>query len=113
MKDQIPDKKTKRTGYIEGYFGRQLNWAERRGILEHLSSLNMNTYLYAPKEDPYHRVQWRHPYPEEWRQNLEAFTRRARDLAIEVIPALAPGLTYDYLNETGLQVSAGKVQILF
>jgi hyaluronoglucosaminidase len=54
------------TGYIEGYFGRTLTWPQRRGIIDQLARLGMNRYLYAPKEDPYHRVRWKESYPAEW-----------------------------------------------
>ena len=53
------------TGYAEGFYGRLLSWAERARILATLQSLGMNTYYYAPKEDPWHRFDWRTPYPAE------------------------------------------------
>ncbi|MBI9104499.1 MAG: beta-N-acetylglucosaminidase domain-containing protein [Spirochaetales bacterium] len=103
----------KKTGYIEGYFGRQLSWEERHGILEHLAHLKMNTYLYAPKEDPYHRVEWKKPYPDEWKKELSDFSRAGRDLGVQVIPSLGPGLSYDYLSEEDYRILLEKFRLYF
>ncbi len=103
----------KRTGYIEGYFGRILSHEQRIGILEHLSLLNMNTYLYAPKEDPYHRVQWKVPYPASEQRVLEELASKGRSLDIDVVPALAPGLSYDYLSDEHYAILLGKFERYF
>ena len=39
-------------GYIEGYYGRLLNWTDRLNLLDRLGELNINFYIYGPKEDP-------------------------------------------------------------
>ena len=49
-------------GYIEGYYGRLLDWDDRTRLLHRLSSLGLNAYLYAPKEDECHRFEWRRPW---------------------------------------------------
>jgi hyaluronoglucosaminidase len=39
----------------------------RKRLLAFGASRGMNAYLYAPKDDPYHREKWRDPYPDrEW-----------------------------------------------
>ena len=53
-------------GYIEGYYGKLLKWKERRRIVKKLFENSMNAYFYAPKEDVYHRKNWRLEYPKEW-----------------------------------------------
>ena len=32
---------------------------ERDAILSHIEFENLNTYFYCPKEDPYHRLDWK------------------------------------------------------
>ena len=54
------------TGYIEGYYGKLLNWEDRKLIINSLQKNNMNTYFYAPKEDMYHRLNWRKKYNENF-----------------------------------------------
>jgi hyaluronoglucosaminidase len=83
-------------GYIEGYYGRILSWEDRGAILSHMERLSLNTYLYAPKEDPFHRIEWRKPYPDSWVRSFQDFTAAARKKHVSVIPSLAPGLSFDY-----------------
>ena len=49
-------------GYIEGYYGAILSWKDRKAILNLLPKLNLNSYLYCPKEDAKHRIQWKLDY---------------------------------------------------
>jgi len=83
-------------GYIEGYYGRMLSWNERAGILDTLRILRLNTYLYAPKEDPYHRREWKTPYPAAWLRAFARFAAAGRRAGVAVVPAVAPGLSFDY-----------------
>jgi protein O-GlcNAcase/histone acetyltransferase len=83
-------------GYIEGYYGKLLSFADRGRILKQLNQLGMNSYFYAPKDDPYHRFHWRQPYPEAWWLEWHDFIAAARDLGITVIAGLAPGLDLNF-----------------
>ncbi|MEC8128125.1 MAG: beta-N-acetylglucosaminidase domain-containing protein [Pseudomonadota bacterium] len=82
-------------GYIEGYYGRLLGWDDRARILDRLHDLGMNAYLYAPKEDLFHRVHWRRPWNPDWIAGFEEFCGTARRLGIAVLGGIAPGLDYD------------------
>lgn len=103
----------KYSGYIEGYYGRELTWEQRFAMLNHLHSLSMNTFLYAPKEDPYHRIQWKKSYPVSWQKILKQFAAAGRRKNIEVIPALAPGLYYDYLSDKDYNLLLKKFHAYF
>ncbi len=107
------EKKQLISGYIEGYFGRELTWPQRKDVISHLHRLGMNSYLYAPKEDPYHRVKWKTQYPEEWRQELEQLYAFGEKKGVGVIPALAPGLSYDYLADSDYQILLDKFKVYF
>ena len=82
-------------GYIEGYYGRLLDWQDRHRIIARLGALGMNAYLYAPKEDPHHRVKWRDAWPEDWIADFTAMCRAASDHGVAVLAGIAPGLDYD------------------
>ena len=72
--DNLPQKLK---GYIEGFYGHLLGWDDRFRLLDKLASLSMNAYLYAPKDDPCHRFQWRVDYDLDWRAGFVQFCNNA------------------------------------
>lgn len=50
-------------GTIEGFYGSPWTHAERLDQFAFYGAVKANTYIYAPKDDPYHRDRWREPYP--------------------------------------------------
>jgi hypothetical protein len=85
-----------RRGYIEGYYGRLLDWPQRHDLLTVLEREGMNGYVYAPKEDPAHRFQWRQNWSQHWWQEFRSFTKDAKKKGITVIAGIAPGLDFDF-----------------
>lgn len=59
-------------GFIEGFYGIPWSNQERMALMEFGSQFKMNTYLFAPKDDPYHNEKWREPYPQDMLAELEA-----------------------------------------
>ena len=85
-------------GYIEGYYGRLLSFEERHQLLSTLHDLSMDSYLYAPKEDVFHRFDWRRPYPKDWCANFASFCAVARSKHIRILAGIAPGLDFAFYN---------------
>ena len=83
-------------GYIEGYYGKLLNWEKRKLIVNSLKKNNMNTYFYAPKEDLKHRLNWRKKYDLNWRKCFRNFTQFSKKNNVKVIAGIAPGLDFDF-----------------
>jgi hyaluronoglucosaminidase len=80
-----------RRGVVEGFFGPVWSMAQRRALFQFGAARGMNTYLYAPKDDPYHRKRWRRPYPpKEWRQ-LVGLIRVAQEKKIDFVYGFHPG----------------------
>jgi hyaluronoglucosaminidase len=94
MKNKIDDIQIK--GYIEGYYGRLLDWESRKLIITSLNINNMNTYFYAPKEDENHRLNWQKKYNLTWRKNFRDFTNFSKKKNIDVIAGIAPGLNFNF-----------------
>jgi len=88
----MSDKLTfQRRGIVEGFFGPPWSMAHRAAIFEFGAKRGMNTYLYAPKDDPYHRARWREPYPEaEW-QELLGLIHIAQHDQIDFVYGFHPG----------------------
>ncbi len=99
MKNSQPTAERKFYGYIEGYYGRVLSWDQRLALVKHLAKLGLNSYLYAPKDDPWHRMKWREHYPAQWKRNLSGIVSAANKLGVDFIPSIGPGLSFDYLSE--------------
>ena len=98
------------TGYIEGYYGSLLDWNQRLKILESLSALNLNSYFYCPKEDPFHRLEWAEDYSDEYLLNLGSFFESAKSLNIELIFGISPGFVSESIDQT---IINNKIQAIF
>lgn len=77
---------------IEGFYGRPWTTDERTDAIRFLAEVGMNAYVYAPKDDPYHRSAWRTPYPEIERTGLAEVARTADEHAVHAGFAISPGL---------------------
>ena len=82
-------------GYIEGYYGRLFSKEEREMVVNHMGNLKMDFYIYGPKEDPYHRLNWQKPYPKKQSNELKAFLRSSIKNKIKPVFALSPGMSMD------------------
>lgn len=85
-------------GYIEGYYGRLLSWPERRHLINHLAKYHCDSYLYAPKEDPYHRYSWRTPYQRHWLKDFVECCQHAKQNNIAILAGIAPGLDFNFID---------------
>jgi len=88
------------SGYIEGYYGRLPDWNMRNKLVEQLSACELSSYFYAPKEDIYHRLHWRKPYPSQWRRNFRNWASSAQALSVQIIAGVAPGLDFNFSHLT-------------
>ena len=80
-----------RRGIVEGFFGPLWSMGHRRRLFKFGAARGMNTYLYAPKDDPYHRKLWRRPYPDaQWRE-LVRLIRAAQTERIDFVYGFHPG----------------------
>jgi hyaluronoglucosaminidase len=82
-------------GVIEGFYGPLYTFDARLDLLRFLPRAGLNTYVYAPKLDPYHRSRWRDPYPAEWMNHFSALVRAAHDVGVRFVFALSPGSGFD------------------
>ncbi|MCD4774974.1 MAG: beta-N-acetylglucosaminidase domain-containing protein [Candidatus Aegiribacteria sp.] len=77
-------------GVVEGFYGRPYNPRKRRILFDYLSMLDEAGYVYAPKNDPFHRLSWREDYPEdEWSQLSETIGT-AVSTGLEFIFGISP-----------------------
>ena len=83
-------------GVVEGFYGRPWTHAQRLDMLAFCGDHGMNAYVYAPKDDLFHRQKWREPYPNSQLKKLAALVREADRRQVRFIFALSPGLDLAY-----------------
>ena len=96
-------------GYIEGYYGRLFSKEEREMVVNHMGNLKMDFYIYGPKEDPYHRLNWQLNYPKKQCDDLRAFLKSASKNKIKPVFALSPGLSMDIDSKKDKQKLKNKI----
>ena len=89
------------SGIVEGFYGRPWTEAERRMMLQFLGDHGMNLYVYAPKDDPYHREKWREPYPLQEMLALKRLAAEAQTAGVELVFAVSPGLDQRFSGWAG------------
>ena len=77
-------------GIVEGFYGRPYTSKERDVIISCLSMLDDPVYMYAPKNDPYHRLKWREEYPCDSFEALAANIRKSRHAGVKFIFGISP-----------------------
>ena len=80
-----------RRGLVEGFYGIPWTHEERLSIITTISKYKMNEYVYAPKDDRFHRLDWAIPYPEKELHNLEELVRACTYNNITFTWCLHPG----------------------
>ena len=99
-----------RRGVVEGFFGPPWSMEQRGKLFETGAARGMNTYLYAPKDDPYHRQLWRQPYPKNTWKKLRALIRRAHDNRMEFVYGFHPGEGLSFADEQPIRLLLKKAQ---
>jgi hyaluronoglucosaminidase len=82
-------------GVVEGFYGPLYSFEQRRDLLRFLALAGLNTYMYAPKLDPFHRDRWREPYPTEYLDHFGDLTAAGNGIGVRFIYALSPGQGFD------------------
>ncbi|WP_327027884.1 protein O-GlcNAcase [Micromonospora sp. NBC_01740] len=95
-------------GTVEGFYGPPWSHAERMAHLEFSARVGLNAYVYAPKNDPYHRARWRHRYPAPDLARLAELAETARTLGVRFTYAISPGLSMRFAEEVDYQALAAK-----
>ncbi|RMH68462.1 MAG: hypothetical protein D6675_15935 [Gemmatimonadetes bacterium] len=101
-----------RTGIIEGFYGKPYSHPQRLDLLQFLAQQGMSEYIYAPKNDPYHRDQWRDPYPPVKIRQFRQLIQQAEHRGLTFTYALSPGLSINYASTTDRAHVVAKFRVL-
>lgn len=100
-------------GTIEGFYGPPWTHAERMDQMDFYGDVKANTYIYAPKDDPYHRDKWREPYPAGKLTELGELVDRARANHVRFTFAVSPGQSICYSDPADRKALTAKLQSLY
>lgn len=100
-------------GTVEGFYGRPWSHDERMDQLAFYGDMKLNTYVYAPKDDPFHRERWRDPYPPDKLGQLSELIRQAGRNHVKFTFALSPGATICYSEPRDWAALIAKMQAMY
>ncbi|NBE55441.1 beta-N-acetylhexosaminidase family protein, partial [Streptomyces boluensis] len=100
-------------GSIEGFYGPPWTHEERLDQMEFLGDIRANTYVYAPKDDPYHREKWREPYPADKLAELASLVERASDHHVRFTFAVSPGTSICYSDPADTEALTAKLGAMY
>lgn len=87
-------------GVVEGFYGTPWSHEARMRQLEFYGKNKMNTYIYGPKDDPYHSSpNWRKPYPEKEAAQIHELVLQARKHEVDFVWAIHPGKDIKWTEE--------------
>lgn len=87
----FPDVKSR--GVVEGFYGTPWSTQDRLRQLDFYGQNKMNTYIYGPKNDPYHSSpNWRKPYPKKEAEAIKTLVDKANHNHVDFVWAIHPGL---------------------
>jgi len=79
-------------------------------MIKFLEECKFNLYIYAPKDDPFHRERWREPYPQDQLAKLTALIEAAKQNSVNFCFAISPGLSIRYSREDDFETLTEKLE---
>ncbi|WP_297712082.1 beta-N-acetylglucosaminidase domain-containing protein [Clostridium sp.] len=109
-----PNMKTR--GIVEGFYGTPWTHEDRLDQIRFYGENKMNTYIYAPKDDPYHRENWRDEYPESEMKRMNELIKTSNENKVDFVFAISPGIDIRFDGEEGeedFQALVSKCESLY
>ncbi|MBO4362946.1 MAG: beta-N-acetylglucosaminidase domain-containing protein [Clostridia bacterium] len=102
-------------GVIEGFYGTAWTHEFRLDLFRFMGKYKLNTYIYAPKDDPKHRAQWRELYTGEELEKMSELVNCAEANNVRFVYAISPGLDINLgaKYEKDLQTLFDKCEFMY
>ncbi len=100
-------------GSVEGFYGTPWSHEDRISQFKFYGALKLNTYIYGPKDDPYHSSpNWRKPYPAENAKQIQELVQEANKNEIDFTWAIHPGLDIQWNKADSLAI-LNKFELMY
>ncbi|EJX08749.1 hyaluronoglucosaminidase [gut metagenome] len=100
-------------GVVEGFYGTPWSHEARLRQLRFYGENKMNTYIYGPKNDPYHSCPgWRKPYPEKESAQIRELVKVAAENEVNFVWAIHPGQDIKW-NDEDRQLLIAKLESMY
>ena len=100
-------------GVVEGFYGEPWSHATRLSLIDIYGRYKMNSYVYGPKDDPYHSSpHWRLPYPEDKAKEIAELVEACRRNRVDFVWAIHPGKDIKWCEED-LQNLINKFEAMY
>jgi hyaluronoglucosaminidase len=97
-------------GVIEGFYGNPWTHAQRLDCIRFIGARGMNTFVYAPKDDPLLRRDWRLPYDAAGLARLRELVAASDEAGVTLSYAIAPGWTISYADPADVDALVAKLR---
>ncbi|SHJ87485.1 hyaluronoglucosaminidase [Clostridium cavendishii DSM 21758] len=99
-------------GIIEGFYGKPWSFKDRFKAVDFLIENRMNTYMYAPKDDKYHRELWREEYPQDMYEEIKKLKKYSDNNLIDFYYCLSPGNDIDVTLKEDIDSVLRKIKAM-
>lgn len=100
-------------GVVEGFYGQPWSHEDRIRQLQFYGENKLNTYIYGPKDDPYHSSpNWRKPYPEKEARQISELVALSKANKVDFVWAIHPGKDIQW-NEQDQQALLDKFEKMY
>lgn len=78
-------------GVVEGFYGEPWSFENRMSQIRFYGEYKLNTYIYGPKDDPYHRSPyWRDAYPAAEAEEIKKYVEASKENHVDFVWAIHP-----------------------
>ncbi|MCM1296766.1 MAG: beta-N-acetylglucosaminidase domain-containing protein [Muribaculaceae bacterium] len=100
-------------GVVEGFYGTPWSHDVRLSLIDFYGKNKLNTYIYGPKDDPYHSSpNWRLPYPDDQAAKIKELVEACNDNYVKFVWAIHPGKDIKW-NEEDYQNLLKKFNVMY
>lgn len=93
-------------GFIEGYYGIPWSNEDRMSLMKFGGDFKMTSYIFAPKDDPYHKNKWREPYPAEEIAKIKEMVKVGNDAKCRFVWTAHPFMGGFNANKVDEEIAA-------